>query len=159
MQIGDVQGRVVPHPRADIHWLGFHVSAVTPFSFKISVKGCVYFFFFFFPLFVLKPGSLGDGGLDFFPRGCKCCWAGGGGGCGGRGSETPPPQVEVMVESGPLLMQEGTSFPKSFGSFLLFSCATALAQRTCCDLNHIPLADDTLKTAKPSRDQGTGFCL
>lgn len=78
---------------------------------------------------------------------------------GGGAVRHPPPQVEVMVESGPLLMQEGTSFPKSFGSFLLFSCATALAQRTCCDLNHIPLADDTLKTAKPSRDQGTGFCL
>lgn len=36
-----------------------------------------------------------------------------------------------------------------------FFCATTLAQRTCCDLKGIPLANNTLKTAK-HLGQGTG---
>lgn len=56
-------------------------------------------------------------------------------------------RVEVIIERAHH-HDAGASFPKSFGSFLLFSCATTLVQRTCCDLKGIPLADNTLKTAE-----------
>lgn len=65
-------------------------------------------------------------------------------------------QAEVTVERPRRHAEAAWRAPVALSVLVpFFFCATTLAQRTCCDLKGIPLANNTLKTAN-TWDQGTG---